>query len=189
MSKYKILGILDAKVGYDNGTNIVYEDVPFVNAFDNNTNVTNITFEGDNTTENVFSDAELSGTVGADKLSDTLLEKLYGKTMVTVGLPTGIAKRLYMGDNTEFATRVVELVVTAVAVEEPGGAEVRRNMILTIPKANISPWQPGSIGNRAKQVHSFQWTAKKTTTDIRGTALPSVPADGCTYFLDWTNPL
>lgn len=275
MAIYKHVSVLGATVGYVDNTNpavpvIAYEKVPFINAFDNSTNITNITFEGDNTTETLFSEAELTGTLGFDKFSDTLLTKIYGKPLlatsggtavgsvggvtvtaggtgyttaptitftaapaggrtatatstvaagvvtainmtdpgegytvaptVTIGgpgtgatataalaaLPAGIAKRVYMGDNSEFATRYVELNVRVKALEEAASGSVTRELILTVPKATLSPFQPGNIANKAKQSHQFQWSANKTRTDIVGKFLPSVPLDGCTYFLDYT---
>ena len=81
MTNYKVAGILDVKAGYKNaaGNAIVYEDVPLANRFTQTQNPTDITFEGDNTSEKLFSSSQLDGTIGHDKLSDTLLEKIFGK--------------------------------------------------------------------------------------------------------------
>ena len=274
----KVIGLTDGKLGYLNDTDpqnptITYVDIPFINTFDNQTNVTNITFEGDNTTEDVFSDAELSGTIGHDKFSLPLIEKAYkgkkvyqgsgttglsgvGGVTVTAGgtgytsaptvtftggsgtgaaatatvaagvvtkvtitnpgsgyvsaptvgftggggsgatatavletLPATIETRMYMGDNSEFASTAVELVAKAAVIEETASGEVRRECWFTVPKANLSPYQPGALGNRAKQSHSFQWSAKKTSTDLIGRFFPGAPTGGFTYILDFTSPI
>jgi hypothetical protein len=266
---YKIVGIKDAKIGYlDASDEIAYEDVPFANRATMASNTTEITFEGDNTSEKVFSDNELSGTLGHDKMSIDLLAAIYpGKVQLTDGesdttvasvtvdtpgssyetapdisftggggsgatahatltadaiatividnpgtgytsvptvnisggggsggagtavlgvaaLPSGVATRLYMGDNTEFAQSPVELVITAAAIEEDDGVSSAKDVVITVPKVNLSPYKQGDLGNRAKETFEFSWTAVKTTTDIAGDDLPSVPADGTTWYVD-----
>src|SRR6476661_2887696 len=264
---YKNVGIKDGKVGYLVSGVITYVDIPFANGFTMSSSTTEITFEGDNTSEKVFSDSELSGTVRFDKMSMDLIADIYsGKIQLTAGgsnqtvasftgivggtgystaptvtlsggggtgatahatvaagavtavivdnaghnytsaptvafggpgtgaaatavlgtfsAPSGVAKRVYMGDNTEFAQVPVALVMTVAAIEEDSGVSTAKDVMITIPKANLSPFKPGDLGNRAKETFEIQWTAVKTTADIAGTALPSVPADGCTWYYD-----
>lgn len=264
---YKNVGIKDGKVGYLVSGSITYVDIPYTNGFTMSSSTTEITFEGDNTSEKVFSDSELSGTVRFDKMSIDLLQDIYsGKVQLTAagsdqtvasvtGLvggsgytvaptvtftggggtgatahatvasgvvtavvidtpghnytsvptvvftgvgtgasatavlgtfsaPSGVATRLYMGDNTEFAQVPVELVMTIASIEENAGVSSAKDMVITVPKANLSPFKPGDLGNRAKESFEIQWTAVKTTKDIAGNALPSVPADGCTWYVD-----
>jgi hypothetical protein len=264
---FKVVGIKDGKAGYDVAGVKTYVDIPFTNRFTMASNTTEITFEGDNTSEKVFSDSELSGTIGFDKLSIDLLSAIYsGKTQLTDGdndgsvasvgsitggtgyttaptvtltggggtgatahatvssgavtavtmdnhgtgyttaptvafggpgtgasatavlgtftAPSGVATRLYMGDNTEFAQVPVELVITAGAIKETDGVSSAVDIVITVPKANLSPFKPGDLGNRAKESFEIQWTAVKTTLDIEGDDLPSVPADGTTWFVD-----
>lgn len=277
MAVYKHVSILNAYIGYVDNTNpavpvIALEKIPFINGFDNSTDVSNIDFEGDNTTERLFSEATLSGTLSSDKFSDLLLAKIYGKPLlgtggtavgslggisvgaggsgyttaplitvaaapaggrtatavatvaagavtaitmtdpgegyltapgITIGgpgtgasatsslaaLPVGIHRRIYMGDNSEFATRYVQITVRAKALEEAAAGSISREMIITVPKATLSPFQPGNLANKAKQTHQFQWSANKTRQDIVGGFLPSVPLDGTTYFIDYSVPV
>jgi hypothetical protein len=82
MAKYRIASIKDTKVGYNVAGEITYVDVPFGNSFTMSTNVQNITYEGDNETEEIFMSADLSGRFTADKWSDDVIEAIFGKTGV-----------------------------------------------------------------------------------------------------------
>ncbi len=263
MAVYKVVGLEDAKVGYVSAGVIVYEDVPFANRADLATAVTNLTFEGDNTLETYFVSADVTGTLGADKFSTTLIEKVWGKKLLvtgnvastTVGTPgsgytsaptvtpsggggTGFAAtanisggtvvsltitnygtgytsapalafsggggtgaaatatlyapssqengRIYFGNNAEFVTSYVEIVITAAAVNET--ANRAEKLRIVIPKAVPSPHKPGGLANRAKQVNEIEFSATKTTTDLTGAALSGVPTDGATYYYSITNP-
>jgi hypothetical protein len=189
--RLRIAGIIDLKIGYNNAGTITYIDVPYGNKFTMTTNVTNITYEGDNETTDVFSSADLSGTLGADKLSDEVLLKAFGKTALTSAthsaLSSLINERMYFGENAEFVASPVELVATAAAVRDDVDPEEAHEVVVTVFKAIIKPFKPGDLANRAKVPFELEWTAKKTTTDIAGDALIGVPADGVTYALDILN--
>lgn len=82
---YKITSILDARVAYKSGSAKVWTDVPFANAFTQTQNPTEITFEGDNTSEKLFATSELAGTLSFDKFSPDLIAAMYGKVPYTGG--------------------------------------------------------------------------------------------------------
>ncbi len=186
--KFRIMGIKDLKIGYVATGDIVWLDTPYANRFNMTTNVTNITFEGDNETQEVFSAADLSGTLGADKLSDDVILKAFDKTATTSAtastLSSLVNKRIYFGDNAEFVAPPVALLVTAAAVREDVDPEEATDIQIYIFKAAIRPFKPGDLANRAKVPFELEWAARKTTTDIAGDPLPGVPADGATYAMD-----
>jgi hypothetical protein len=191
--RLRIAGIKDLKLGYVSAGDIVWVDVPYGNRFTMTTNVTNITYEGDNETTDIFSSADLSGTLGADKLSDDVILKAFDKTAVTSAtnslLSSLVNKRIYFGDNDEFVAPPVALLVTAAAVREDVDPEVATDVQVYIFKAAVRPFKPGDLANRAKVPFELEWSAKKTSTDIAGDALPSVPAGGATYALDILHPV
>lgn len=181
MANYKIGGISDIKIGYVTGGSIVYEDVPLGNRATMNVTDQELTFEGDNTQEKMPLGNDLEGEISHDKLSDNLLARLFNKTAVTTGLPTGTAKRFYFGNDAETTMPFIELVITVIGEDDAGAQKYIR---ITVPKAKVKTPKVSDIGNRAKMTHTFGWTAQKTTTDINGGALPSVPADGAKWFMD-----
>jgi hypothetical protein len=89
-----------------------------------------------------------------------------------------------MGDNTEFAQAPVEIVITVATIQTVDGVSSAKDVTFTIPKANASPYKLGDVANRAKQSFEIGYAAVKTTTDIAGDPLPSVPADGTTWYMD-----
>lgn len=90
MAILKFAGLKDAKLAVNVSGAKVFYDLPFVNSFDMSIDQTELTFEGDGEVETVFVDAELSGTITADKLSTDLLKAVYKKIGVTAGAITAV---------------------------------------------------------------------------------------------------
>lgn len=82
---YKIAGIKDLKLRYvtvADPTTKIEVDVPFSNGFTISPNVNNITFEGDNDSDTIFSNADITGTLSADKFSPEVLQGAFGLTVL-----------------------------------------------------------------------------------------------------------
>lgn len=190
--KFRIAGITDLKMGYLVAGALTWLDVPYGNKFTMATNVVNITYEGDNETQDVFSSADLSGTLGADKFSDDVLLKVFNKAAVTSvtasALASTINKRIYFGENAEFVAPPIALVATAAAVREDVSPEQATDIQIYIFKAAIKPFKPGDLANRAKVPFELEWSARKTAKDLAGIDLPGVATDGATYAIDILHP-
>ena len=177
MSIYKGKGIKNVTILLSTGASV---DLPFGNTFTCEPEVDDITYEGDGQTETEYVNMRLGGEIGGDKFSEEVLEALYGKTAVTSGLPSGEAKRYYFGENADLAGTQVAFIVDMYAIED--SAETEETIRLNVFKAKVSPFTPPEGSNADKWAPiTFTWTAEKTLTDIEGTALPGVPADGAFY--------
>lgn len=78
---YKVAGIKKAYMRYNDPADATAKlsvKIPYANGFSMNTNVNNITFEGDNDADTIFSNAELSGTFNFDKFDPALLTAAFG---------------------------------------------------------------------------------------------------------------
>lgn len=177
---YKVTGIKDAQLLYLLSGAIEELDIPFGNAFSAEVEAEEIEFEGDNTKDTLYSNQTLKGTVGFDKWSEAVLEKLYNKTAVTSGLEADEAKRYYMGDDGELAPPNIGFKVTLAAVND--ATEVAAELRLMVFIAKASPFKPPEAKNADKWAPvEVEWTAEKTSTDLAGAALPGVPTGGAMY--------
>ncbi len=174
MATYKVIGIEDAAVLTSGDST----DIPYGNTLTMNTEFTTITFEGDGTSEDYYYNQELTGTIGGDKWSTTVLEKLYAKTAIT-GV-SGEASSYYMGVDAELIPAVVGLQVDLAAINDAD--ESAASLRITIFRARMEPVKPPDVANEAKWApHIFTWRATATETDINGIALPGVPSGGALY--------
>jgi hypothetical protein len=177
---YKVTGIKDATLQYLLSGAIADVDIPFGNAFSLEVEAEEIEFEGDNTKESVFSNQSLKGTIGFDKWSEEVLERLYNKTALTSGLEADEVKRYYMGDDGELAPPNIGLKVTLAAINDT--TELAAELRLRVFKAKCNPFKPAEAKNADKWAPTeVEWTAEKTATDLAGAALPSVPTGGALY--------
>jgi hypothetical protein len=182
MATYKVKGIKAARVGYISAGNIVFETIPFGTELALNGDVSDVTFEGDGQIERLYYDAEISGTISADKFKTEVLQRIYNKTPVVAGLPAGVASRQYFGTQDELAAGYVELQVDLDAVEDATG--VAKQLRMDIFKVKAGPYVQPNIGHRTKMGMQITWTAIRTATDIDDAALPSVPTGGAVYSID-----
>jgi hypothetical protein len=154
--------------------------IPYGNGFTLTEAHETMTWEGDDALDEVFFAQVISGTLTWDKYESELLEKVFGKTAITAGIPAAEAERLYMGDDTELAPVEVGLQVDIKGKDDSTGVETW--LRLTVFRCTMSPWTPPDLGNRAKWGgFQFQWKAIKTTRDLIAVALPSVPTNGASY--------
>jgi hypothetical protein len=182
MATYKVKGISDARIGWNNASVLTYQDVPFGSELAIEGDVADVNFEGDGQVEKAYYDASISGTISADKFTQEVLQRVFNKTPVVAGLPGGVASRQYVGSQDELAASYVEIGITLDAIDEAtGGAKSLR---LTVFKVKPSPYVQGNVGHRTKMGMQIGWSAVRTSTDIVGGALPSVPTGGAIYAID-----
>ena len=174
---YRISGIKDAKLTNAAGASI---DVPYANLSNLTPEFEEIVFEGDGEQVKDYFGYRLNGELAFDKWSEDIIEALYGKTAVTASLPSGEAKRYYMGSAEDLAPVQHELTVDYAAIND--STEVAATIRVTIFKARMAPYAPPSGATAAKfGPHTFQFTSEKTATDVAGAALPGVPTGGAHY--------
>jgi len=182
MPTYKVKGINDMRVGYNAAGVLTYEDVPFGTELTLDADVADVDFEGDGQIEKVYYDASFSGTFSNDKWKSELFTRIFNKTPVVAGLPGGVASRQYFGDSAELSAGYIEVGVTMDAIDETTGAA--KMLRITVFSAKAGPYIQPNIAHRTKMGQQISWTGRRVSTDIIGTALPSVPSGGAVYAID-----
>jgi len=178
MSTYKGMGIQHAAILYSGAGVVSEQDIPYGNTFTMAAEFDTITFEGDGTSANEYSNIRLTGTIGGDKISEEVMEKLTGKTAST-GV-SGEAKTYYMGAAADLTPPQVGLLVEMSAIND--STEAAAVIRMTVFNAKISPFTPPDVTNNAKWAPIvFNWSAERTSTDIAGVALPDVPTGGALW--------
>lgn len=178
MTVYKIKGVKQVNVLYSSApTTISKERIHFARAVGMDVPQTSIDFMGDNQVETLYSIDKVIATVEADKFTDAVLERVYGKTSQA---QSGEVKRYYFGDEAEELPSDVGLEVDLLAIDEVG-VGTARTVRITIYKAKVNPYSIPAANSKEKHGMGFTFEAKKTATDLITSALPGVPTDGAYY--------
>lgn len=178
MPSYKIKGVKKVSVLYSaNASTISKEQIIFARSVGMDVPQTNIDFMGDNQVETLYSIDKVVATVEADKFTNTVLEKVYGKTSQA---QSGEISRYYFGNETEELPPDVGLEIDMLALDEVGSGTAR-TVRVTIFKAKTNPYSIPSANSKEKHGMAFGFEARKTTTDLIGSAIPSAPTDGTYY--------
>jgi hypothetical protein len=174
---YRISGIKDCKLTTAAGADI---DVPYANLSNLTPEFEEIVFEGDGEQVKDYYGYRLNGELAFDKWSEEIIEALYGKTAVEAALPSGEAKRYYMGSAEDLAPVQHQLTIDYNAIDDD--TEAAATVRVIIFKARMAPYAPPSGATAAKfGPHTFTFTSEKTSTDIEDAALPGVPTGGAHY--------
>lgn len=141
-----------------------------------------IEYEGDGQTAKKYYLTEVEVEIETDTYDMEALADIFAKTAVTAGLPSGVAKRWYWGANADASGIVCGLSAELQAEDVDTGT----NCVLraVIPRGTLSPADAPQGQTSDKSPMKLKFSSLKTTTDIAGAALPSVPADGCHWYLD-----
>ena len=182
--QYRMLGVKDAKLLQAVASSISKVDLLFVRDVQFDPQAQDITFEGDDTAEPVTILNGMRVTIALDKFDAKAVSNAYGKDKVTSsGLTTaGVSWRLYFGDTAEVNGARLGFECTIDALDETSGSAVELRM--TVPVCTINVFRPSNPQYNAKFGTQFVLTAKKTTVDIAGTALPSLPSGPVFWYLD-----
>jgi len=169
---YRVLGISGGTITDSGGTET---DIPYINQFAINPEVSEIEFEGDGASVTDAYGIKVDGTFGYDKWSEDVLEALFSKTSTDSG--TGESKRYYMGEAAELTPTQVQLEFDLSAIND--ATEAAATIRMTVFKARCKPYTPPDGANKAKwAAHSFSFSSEITSTDIEANALPEVCTGG-----------
>lgn len=182
LGTYRIVTINDLKFIRDNAGTVAFVDLNFGNSADFKTDMTTITYEGDGTQTKKYFSTAFDVDIEGDDWDALALELIFGKTAVTAGLPVGVAKRTYWGANADASGIVCGIMAQCTAEEVLTG--VNKQLQIVAPKGTLSPPNPPALKNIAKAGVKCSFSARKTLTDMANDALPSVPADGCFWYMD-----
>lgn len=153
-------------------------DWPFCNAFDIKPNTVTLQFKGDHTSQRVYRNDGITGTMKFDKFTTDFMVA-QNVTEVTASLPAGYASRYYP----ELATLpYLETVCYEFVTDDDTGTDTL--FALTVFKTKLQPFNPAPMGNLAVVVNSFEWSGVATLEDIDGGALTGVSTQKVIYALD-----
>jgi hypothetical protein len=182
MSLYRIVTITDLALVRDVAGAATLEDIHFGNKAEFKTDTTTITYEGDGQVAKKYFSSAFDVDIAADTWDAEAFELTFGKATVTAGLPVGVTKRTYWGSNADAAG--ISCGVSATATVEDLATGANTQVRIVAPVGTLSPPNPPALANIAKSPMVAQFSAKKTTVDIAGDALPGVPADGCFWYME-----
>src|SRR5262249_44942286 len=101
---------------------------------------------------------------------------------VTASLPTGLAELTWFGDLTEAGGAAAGLYGEANAIKNVAGAESTVKIRIWLPLGTLTFAKPPGLNTAAKaDSPMLRLSAQRTTKDVVGAALPSVPTGGATY--------
>lgn len=181
MSTYRITSISDLKFLKNNAGSVQKVDVHFGNEADFKNKIKTLTYEGDAQEADVYFQTGFNVDITADSYDIDALATIFSKTAVTAGLPVDEAKRWYWGALADSGGVTCGIEATMTLEDIDTGANKQARVVAPVGK--LSAPMPPSLKNIAKAPLKCQFSAVKTTADIAGVALPSVPTDGCFWYL------
>lgn len=176
-----VWSLLDVKVEVPSGGQLTDVDLFYARSVQPQPDVTTITFEGDDTSQEVDEVTRWRVTVNCDKQDYDAMQQIFGKTKVTG--EDGEAWRMYMGDDTEVAGAQVGLRYTLKYKDESQNPPVTGEMGYRWPLGQVKLIQPQQAEWKAKNVFQLQFVFQKTTVDAAGNPLTDVPANGAPYMV------
>lgn len=176
-----VWSLLDAAVGIPSGTSINFVDLLFVRSVQPNPQITTITFEGDDTSEDQDEATRYDVVVACDKQDFDAIQQIFGKTKVT-GI-SGEDWSMYMGDDDEVAGPNVQLRYTLKAKDQSAAPAEAYTLRYTWLYGNVKLVRPQNAEWKAKHIMQLNFSFQKTSVDPANQALASVPTGGAVYRL------
>lgn len=187
-ARYRILGVEHAAIQKrvagvsPNPDTVVEYDVQMINNIGFDVQQQDITFEGDNTAIRKFFLNGIVANIGADVFDLAAISSAFGKQEITTGLPTGVTGRVYFGTTEETAGVRVGFMSEVRAENTVNGAT--ETVRITLPRTVLTIVRPPALAYNTKAPLAMTFTAEKTSQDLLGATLPSVPTGGCFWYLD-----
>lgn len=163
-------------------TAVVEHDLHFINNVGFDVQQQDVAFEGDQQAVRKFFLNGVVINVACDTYDVAAISEAFDKDVVTAGLPSGIAGRVYFGDNTE--TAGVKCGLLAQIKAENLTTQLIETLRFVAPICVLSIVRPPVLAYNAKAQLQLTFTAEKTSVDIAGVGLPGVPTGGAFWYLD-----
>lgn len=169
---WDILGLKPSRFRVVSGT--AFADVPmsYVQSFDLDPNITELTFEGEGTSHTHNVSSEISGTMTFGQFNSDWLDFVVGATAVTgAGLPTGVAKMWHP----ELGTYPNVQAEIDMRVKDMGAAGVEKTIRLYVWAMQLqNPLAISGVGNLEAVTQEYAWTSLAVDEDLLGTAIAGV---------------
>lgn len=177
----RILGIDQLNLLKKNGSAIDKIRATFAKKVEFKSDIKTIEFEGDGQKVRKYLLEAVDADIECDQFDLAALTESFGITIVTTGI-TGSSERGYFGSNLDSGG--IKLGLEAICQAEDVATGTNITVAITLPVGTLSTAAAPSLETRNKSPMKLQFSAEKTTKDIAGAALPSVPADGCFWYYD-----
>lgn len=139
-----------------------------------------LTFEGDDTSQEVDEIQYDRWTITCDKRDWDAIQRIYGKTKVLLPDPDE-TWGMWFADDNETAGIAAGLRYDVKAKDESVTPNVAYTERTTYPVGVLKLIRPTQAEWKAKRTLQLNFTASKTTTDLLGDTLSGVPSGGAYY--------
>jgi len=156
---------------------IVAVDLFYARSVAPNYDTTTLSFEGDDTSQEIDETNHARWTITCDKHDWDAIQRMYGKTKV-IDPDADEDWGMWFGDDAESAGVAAGLRFDVKAKDESVTPNVEFTWRNTFPKGVLKMIPPTQAEWKAKKVVTLNFTASKTTTDLLGAALSGVPSGG-----------
>lgn len=176
-----VWSLTDAVVELASGSTVVDVDLFWVRSVTPTPDVTTLTFEGDDGSDQIDEINRVNVQAICDKQDFDAIQRIFGKTRVTG--QAGEEWRMYMGDDAETAGVSCGLRYTLKYRDDSQTPPVAGEVAYRYPLGTVKVVQPQAAEWKAKNVMQLNFTFNKTTTDVAGQALAEVPTNGAVYLV------
>lgn len=141
-----------------------------------------ITFAGDGQEKLVYLTTSIVAEFTQDTIDVRALSNAFLKNEVTAGLVAGDAALTWFGDLVEAGGAAAGLSAYAHAIKDVAGVQSAVNIRIWFPVGTLTNAKPAGLATSAKaDSPMLRLSANRTSVDLLGAALPSVPTGGATY--------
>lgn len=172
--------LLDVKILIVEDAAIVPVDLFYARTVAPDTQIQTLTFEGDDTSQEIDDIQYDRWTITCDKRDWDAIQRIFNKTKVLAPSPDE-TWGMWFGDDDEVAGVAGGLQYDVKAKDE----SVTPNMVFTerttYPKGVIKLIRPTQAEWKAKRTFQLNFTAAKATTDLLDAPLSGVPSGGAYY--------
>lgn len=180
--RFRILGVEHAAILMDDAGTVTEHDLHFINNVGFDIQQQDITFEGDQQAVRKYFFNGIVINVACDTYDVKAVSEAFNKQEITAGLPAGVTGRVYFGDEVE--TAGIKVGFLAQVKAENLTLQTIETLHFVAPMTALTIVRPPTLAYNAKAQLLLTFTAEKTSTDVAGDALPSVPDNGCFWYLD-----
>jgi hypothetical protein len=167
--------LLAARVLRVSGSSIVKQQLRYARGYTPNPQITTLTFEGDNTSQQVDLMSRAEVELDLDKLDLFDMQAIFGKTTTVV---SGEDYGMNWGDVTEEAGVLAGLEVDIAYKDENQTPNVAKTLRVTWYKGTLKLRRPQPGVYQSKYAVKLNFVFQRTTTDLVGAAIPNAPSDG-----------
>ncbi len=180
--RYKIYDFYKAVLQMNVATVLTETTFLYANKLDLKPQEKTITFAGDGKETYVYLTTAITVEFSQDCVDLAALAAAFSKSKVTASIPSGLAELTWFGDLVEAAGVNAGFYGEANAQKDVAGVLSIVKIRVWFPLGILTNAKPTGLTTSAKMdTPMLRLSAQRTTVDVVGAALPSVPSGGATY--------